>query len=101
MTTTLRRGRLLLVGVLAWLVHGAGVPLYDGLGFPDEPYRYVQTPPGAPHGPPAAGAGNSAPIVDGTNAQLGVQTIEQAPQIKLLLYPGAVTPPAGAARVTA
>jgi hypothetical protein len=43
---------------LAWLVTPltATPPLYDGLGFPDEPYRYVTPPPGYRHTlPPSVG----------------------------------------------
>jgi hypothetical protein len=75
-------------------------PLYDGLGFPDEPYRYVQAPSDVPHGPPAAGGSNSAPVNDGTNAQLGLQTAEQGPQFAVFLPPGALTSASGATRVT-
>lgn len=91
---------MLLVGGLAWLIHGAGVPLYDGLGFPDEPYRYVTPPPDVPHGPPATAASHSVPVSAGTNAQLGLQSTEQGPQISLYLPAGALTPPAGASQVT-
>jgi hypothetical protein len=38
----------LLLAVVAMLVVRGGVPLYDGVGFPDEPYRYVQPPAGYP-----------------------------------------------------
>ncbi|MDQ6649765.1 MAG: hypothetical protein M3Z02_06575 [Actinomycetota bacterium] len=34
----------LAVLVAAWLLAPGGVPLYDGVGFPDEPYRYVVPP---------------------------------------------------------
>ena len=38
--------------LVAWLLAPAVVPIYDGVSFPDEPYRYVQSPDGKPTKPP-------------------------------------------------
>src|SRR5437868_4317124 len=61
----------------AWLAGGAalvaamsalgtgGPPVYDGIGQPDEPYRYVAPPPGYRHTPPATSAGAAVPLYKG------------------------------------
>ncbi len=79
-------GALLVARVLA----PAAVPLFDGISFPDEPYRFVAPPPGYRQTPePTAGHGSSR-VDDGTNAvTIYVDTAEQAPQISIVL-PGRV-----------
>ncbi len=101
-----RRGWLvLLVAVLAL---GASVavrpphapPLYDGIGFPDEPYRWVQPPPGQPRTAAAptparatvsVTAGADGPV---SAASRGFSS-EQGPQVALAVNPGAFALPAG------
>ena len=66
---------------VAWLVTPHPVPLYDGVGIPDEPYRYVQAPAGAKRtAAPTGGTGRSA-VTNGTNSSfLNVFTGESGPQ---------------------
>jgi hypothetical protein len=83
-----------------WLASSATVPLYDGVGFPDQPYRYVSPPAGAKHGPAAKPAQGTAPVVGAKNGEeLSVQSDEQGPQILLDLQPNSVTAPASAKTV--
>lgn len=80
---------------------GIAVPLYDGIGFPDEPYRYVTAPAGAKHGPPAKPAQADAAASAGSNtAELTLQTDEQGPQLLVQLPPGVTTLPPSARTVT-
>lgn len=75
----------LLVGV-GWLASPVPVPVYDGVGLPDEPYRYVAAPAGATATVPATGATAVSPVKDGRNTNgLSVQTGEQGPQFSLFL----------------
>lgn len=87
-TVTRQRSRwpaLLLVMATAGLVSRGGVPLYDGVGFPDQPYRYVKAPAGVTHGPPPEPAIRAvSPIRNGTNRDpLEPQSDEQGPQVFL------------------
>jgi hypothetical protein len=73
----------------AWLAAPPGVPLYDGIGFPDEPYRYVAAPPGAPHTAPPTTARGRARAGGGTNIDLDdITSAEQGPQIEVALEAG-------------
>jgi hypothetical protein len=75
----------LLVG-LGWLASPAAGPVYDGVGLPDEPYRYVVAPAGATTTVAATGATAVSPVKDGRNTDgLSVQTGEQGPQFSLFL----------------
>ncbi len=79
-------------GLLFVLSTGAGQPLYDGIGFPDDPYRYVVQRSGAPAQQPPSGASGSAPMQSGrTSRDLVVTTDESGPQAVAVL-------PAGTAR---
>jgi hypothetical protein len=106
------------VAVAGLLVAGAllspnAVPLYDGVGFPDEPYRYV--PPRSSNDFVASTARVVLRVVDGVNAggllanssELGPQVSVYAPpkafqvagspkasEIRLRADPVALTPPA-------
>jgi hypothetical protein len=93
-------GVLLLLGYVA---AGEVVPLYDGIGFPDQPYRYVTVPPGVTkHGPAAQGAHANSPAANGTNTDvLVLQTAEQGPQVTLSLPPAIAKVPITAKRITA
>ncbi|MFN2540200.1 MAG: hypothetical protein ABR549_18885 [Mycobacteriales bacterium] len=74
-----------LVGV-GWLASPAPVPVYDGLGAPDEPYRYVAPPAGAAPTAPPTSASTDTPVVNGGNVRgLSVQTGEQGPQLSVFL----------------
>ena len=104
MTTRPRAGtaRLLLVALAllaaAWLANPSrsGPPLYDGVAFPDEPYRYVVAPPGAPAtGPPGAAAAD-IPILRGKSQTAFVGSNEQGPQVQFVINEGEITAPPGA-----
>lgn len=71
---------------LVWVALPGGVPLYDGIGFPDEPYRYVVPPAGYQHTPrPLSGKGSST-VEGGINANtIYVNTDEVAPQVNVVV----------------
>lgn len=99
-----RRGRRIAVALaalsLAWLAApgGGAPPLYDGLGAPDEPYRYVDPPDGyrktAPPGSAVADVTTSS-----HNPVIIAASDEQAPQITLRLIGSDLAPPVGSALV--
>jgi hypothetical protein len=71
---------------LAWVVAPGAVPLYDGLSFPDEPYRYVVPPAGYQHTPKPLSAKGSSAVNAKTNADtIYVNTDEQAPQVNVVI----------------
>ena len=72
---------------LVWLTTSDPVPLYDGLGFPDEPYRFV---PAQGNGPAATSAQMELKVADGTNTGgLIVNTRESGPQASVFAPPHA------------
>lgn len=80
-----------LLAVLCVLAPLTGQPLYDGVGVPGEPYRWVVAPVGAPSAPPAAGAEQQVALAGGRNGSpVTVLTVEQGPQALVVLEPGAV-----------
>ncbi|GAC1445588.1 MAG: hypothetical protein NVSMB55_27450 [Mycobacteriales bacterium] len=79
---------------------GGGVPLYDGVGFPDQPYRYVQPPPGMGRGPAPHPASASDAAAGSNTDELDLQSDELGPQLALALPPGSVLVPPGASAVT-
>ena len=74
---------LLVVSVLT----GHRLPLYDGVGAPDEPYRYVAPPRESLRTAlPPSGASTSGPLMNGTNAIYAyLSTDEVGPQITVLI----------------
>lgn len=103
-----RRARLLVAAllslVLAWSVAPAlSPPLYDGLGFPDEPYRFVQ-PPGGYQRTPAPTAASYKARVDTRGAQIAqiydLSTDELGPQAELIVRQEDVDLPTGAGVVS-
>lgn len=102
----IRNGVLLAVSIaligLAWLVGPtpAGPPLYDGLGFPDEPYRYIDPPPDAQPTPPATAAKDQKPVINGTQKLLYATSAEEGPQVELQIATGALKVPATATTVS-
>lgn len=76
-------------------------PLYDGVAFPDEPYRYVVAPTGAPPAPAPVAATTQVSLARGTNAQqVVVATGEHGPQALLLLRTGTIRSGSDAVTVT-
>lgn len=76
-------------------------PLYDGVGFPDEPYRYLHPPAGALVTKPPAGASEVVALLgDGSNNATTLQTAEKGPQIALALRLGLLQAPPGSRSLT-
>ena len=94
-----RRGvRLLLVAaavlVLGWLVAPNPVPLYDGVGMPDEAYRYAVPPAGYRSTPPASEAQTQVDLVGGvTCCELEARSAEQGPQVAVYVPRGGLKAP--------
>jgi len=68
---------------LALLASPSAVPVYDGVGNPDEPYRYVG------RDKPAVAASTTAQVEGGRSGPVNVKSVEQGPQVLLDLGPGA------------
>lgn len=91
------------VGLLApW-----SVPLYDGVGFPDEPYRFVRRPAGDTRvtKPPTA-ISTTVPVVRGSTDVGGstdgfnAASAEQGPQVSIFAPVKTLLAPSGARRLT-
>lgn len=68
---------------LAWLTAPA-VPLYDGVSFPDEPYRYVQPPPGSRQTLPPTSATGHVTAAKGTSDDFfDSPSAERGPQVEI------------------
>jgi hypothetical protein len=85
---------------LVWLaVPGRHLPLYDGVGFPDEPYRWV-----VPTGPittsPPTSASTRVAISGGVSADVDARSAEQGPQVAVWVLRGGLQAPAGATSAT-
>ena len=86
---------LVLLGVAWSFAPASAPPLYDGVGFPDEPYRFVAPPPHAkPTKPPTAASGTAA-IIGGRSGVLGAASAESAPQVSVQIPPGQLRVPPG------
>jgi hypothetical protein len=83
---------------VAWLAtpHRSTPPLYDGVAFPDEPYRYITAPPGAPATPPAGTATADAHFFAGTSQPTYGGSNEQGPQVQVVADEGDISAPSGA-----
>ena len=67
------------------------VPVYDGIGAPDEPYRYVNRPAGAPVTAEPTSARSSSPVEAGvTSYGMNTTTAEQGPQFTVFVPPKAL-----------
>lgn len=85
---------VLLVGAGA-LASPSVVPVYDGVGNPDEPYRYVET----PKAPPPVSV--TVPVRSGSSAPLRLASAEKGPQVLVDLAAGAFTSTAATVTLTA
>lgn len=98
------RGRLLVAAaalLTAWLVAPHAVPLYDGIGVPDEPYRYVKPPAGYQQTPPPSTASVQFAAAGGTNPKGGiVQTKEITAQSQMYFLGNGIKGPATAKTFT-
>ena len=75
--------------VAAWVLVPGAVPLYDGINFPDEPYRYVSPPAGYEKTPLPDHASGETGVSGGANTStVYVNTDEQAPQINVVVPNG-------------
>ena len=96
-----RRTRLLALAVaalaLAWTFTPVmrTPPLYDGLGFPDEPYRYVTAPAGYRHTSPPSTAAQDVPIRAGGSTTYDAVSAELGPQVEVFLNQESLRAPAG------
>jgi hypothetical protein len=82
--------------IVAWVALPGGVPLYDGLNFPDEPYRYVAPPSGYQKTPAPDHASGTAAAAGGVSAAtVYVNTDEQAPQVNVVIFKGQLAVSAG------
>jgi hypothetical protein len=92
---------VLLVGLgLMWLAamipSPRTAPLFDGV-FIEDPYLWVDPPPGAPGDPPSAAA--TQPVVDGSVPLLAVATTEVPPQAQIIAEADAFAISAGTTSV--
>ena len=85
------------VVLLGWLLTPHPVPLYDGVGFPDEPYRYVQPPSASLKTAKAPGSDAVRVVVaQGMSATvLSLSTGESGPQAMVSLPPGSAAAATG------
>lgn len=90
----------LAVLLAAWLISPAVVPLYDGPGNPDEPYRYVQVPPGSKQKGPPTTATAPVAVRNGVNNAAIVNSAEVGPQVSVYVPPGSLQAPPGAGSIT-
>jgi hypothetical protein len=94
--------RVLLIGLgLTWLAAMSTsvrtAPLFDGV-FIEDPYLFVDPPPGAAGDPPSAEA--TQPVVDGSVPLLAVATTEVPPQAQIIAEADAFAISAGTESVT-
>jgi hypothetical protein len=76
-------------------------PLYDGVGFPDEPYRWVVPPQGEQRTRlEATEASMRIPVTGGANAESRAQSNEKGPQVLLTAFAGAFAVPPRASSIT-
>lgn len=76
-------------------------PLYDGLGFPDEPYRWVVPPPGAARTQLLpTDAEVRVPVRSGASAAAQALSGEQGPQVAVAVRDGALAAPDGATTIS-
>jgi hypothetical protein len=85
--------------LVAWLVAPAVVPLYDGVNFPDEPYRYVKSPDGKPTKPPTTAKATVQVNAQGLSSAAYSNSAERGPQIVLYVPAGSMKAPAGATSI--
>lgn len=94
-------GAALLVGV-GRLLSPDAVPVYDGIGAPDEPYRYVAAPAGATKTADATTARATSPLVKGKSTYgMSLATKEVGPQFSLFVPPMAFAAAGSSVVVTA
>jgi hypothetical protein len=87
--------------VASWVALPGAVPLFDGINFPDEPYRYVAPPAGYQKTPLPDHASGSTSVTGGiSTSTVYVNTDEQAPQVNVVIFKGQLAVAAGVRSVT-
>jgi hypothetical protein len=86
----------LLLVTLGWMASPSAVPVYDGVGAPDEPYKYVGR-----SNPPAAAVSATAAVQGGVSGSLQVKSAESGPQVLADLGAGAFASSAASVTLTA
>ncbi len=82
---------------LAWLVNPARIaPLYDGLGFPDEAYRFVAPPAGYRSTAPPSAATLTAALAGKRGSIFDIASKEVGPQVELFVKGSSIAAPASA-----
>jgi hypothetical protein len=88
----------LLIG--AWVVSPSVMPLYDGPGAPDMPYRYVVRPAGDTQQTPAPTDATASIVVrNGVSTAAFANSQESCPQISVYIPAGSLRAPAGATQI--
>lgn len=84
----------------AWLISPTVMPLYDGPGAPDQPYRYVTPPPGDTTKTPAPTAASASIVVrNGVNTAAFANSGESGPQVSVYIPAGSLQAPPGATSI--
>lgn len=95
----LAAGAVLLGGV--WLLSAVPAPpLYDGLGLPPEPYRYLNPPPRSHQAGPPTSVTRTLTLTSTGSPFFVLQTAEQPPQAQLHLDENAIVSPRGPQKLT-
>jgi hypothetical protein len=84
---------------LAWVIAPTVTPIYDGVGQPDEPYRWVKPPSNAKTTKAPTAAQATVAVTGGFSTAQFANTSEVAPQISLYLPPKALQVPTGATSI--
>lgn len=97
-----RAGAALVLVAVGRLLSPAALPVYDGLGTPDEPYRYVAPPAGvARTAAPTTATASSALLAGRSRYGLSVTSAENGPQVTVYLPAQALAAPGSQVVVTA
>jgi hypothetical protein len=83
-----------------WMLAPAVTPIYDGIGNPDEPYRFVKPPPTAKTTKAPTAAKAIVAVRNGLSGAQFANSAELGPQISVYVPPGALQVPAGATTMT-
>jgi hypothetical protein len=79
----------------AWVLAPAVVPVYDGIGNPDEPYRYVNPPADAKTTKQPTVARQTVGVRNGTNVTQFANSAETGPQVSVYVPAGSLDVPSG------
>jgi len=89
-----------LLQAVAVAVSPYAVPIYDGIGFPDEPYRFVVRPAGAQETKDPTIAKGSASVSGDAVGSVVAASAESAPQISIFIPKNKLVVAAGTTEVT-